>query len=114
MKNYIIIFLVCGMAVAVADIIKRGRVIVEEVTVTRVNRPMPVIPVEVTLTKYQLQKMLRLVEDKHTDFDGRLAEPQDAMTFKSTARGGEKAYRISSTQLARYSGKIVPKDVHND
>ena len=106
MKTTIIIGLVCGMAVAVAGILKKEKVIVEEITVTHSAPPKAVVPVEVTLTKYQLEKMVNLIEEKYSDFNGRPAEAQDSMTFKATARGRAGTYHISSTQLARYTGEI--------
>ena len=106
MKKTIIIGLVCGMAVAVAGILKKEKVIVEEITVTHSAPPKAVVPVEVTLTKYQLEKMVNLIEERYADFNGRPAEPQDSMTFKATARGSGGVYEISSTQLAKYTGKV--------
>ena len=106
MKTTIIIGLVCGMAVAVAGIHKKEKVIVEEITVTHSAPPKAVVPVEVTLTKYQLEKMVNLIEEKYSDFNGRPAEAQASMTFKATARGRAGTYHISSTQLARYTGEI--------
>ena len=106
MKKTIIIGLICGMAVAVAGMLKKEKVIVEEITVTHSAPPKAVVPVEVTLTKYQLEKMVNLIEEKYADFNGRPAEAQDSMTFKATARGRAGTYHISSTQLARYTGEI--------
>ena len=106
MKKTIIIGLICGMAVAVAGMLKKEKVIVEEITVTHSAPPKAVVPVEVTLTKYQLEKMVNLIEERYADFNGRPAEAQDSMTFKATARGRAGIYHISSTQLARYTGEI--------
>ena len=66
--------------------------------------------VRVKLTKYQLQKMLQLLEEKNGYYDevsnGYIpALPQDYMTFRSVARGVSKEYEISSTQLSKYTGK---------
>jgi len=106
MKKTIIIGLICGMAVAVAGMLKEDRVVIEEVTITHENSEKNLIPVKVTLTKYQLQKMLSIIEEKHSDFSVHPAAPQDSMTFKASARGVKGVYEISSTQLARYTGKI--------
>tara|TARA_R100000734_G_C3245104_1_gene48478 strand:+ start:56 stop:472 length:417 start_codon:yes stop_codon:yes gene_type:complete len=67
--------------------------------------------VKVRLTKYQLQKMLQILEEKNGYFDelngGYIpALPQDYMTFRSVARGVSDVYEISSTQLSRYTGNI--------
>ena len=99
MKKTIIIGLICGMAVAVAGMLKKEKVIVEEITVTHSAPPKAVVPVEVTLTKYQLEKMVNLIEEKYSDFNGRPAEAQDSMTFKATARGraGILSYLLYST-----------------
>jgi hypothetical protein len=65
--------------------------------------------VQVKLTKYQLEKMLQLLEEKNGYYDKRKglyihALPEDYMTFRSVATGGSKEYEISSTQLSRYTG----------
>ena len=59
------------------------------------------IPIEVTLTKYQLERMLRILEEENSY--GRPADPQDMFTFTSVAKGNEysKQYNVSSTHLAR-------------
>tara|TARA_R100001015_G_C4499153_1_gene74252 strand:- start:17 stop:433 length:417 start_codon:yes stop_codon:yes gene_type:complete len=67
--------------------------------------------VKVKLTKYQLQKMLQILEEKNGYLDelngGYIpALPQDYMTFRSVARGVSDVYEISSTQLSRYTGNI--------
>ena len=66
---------------------------------------------KVRLTKYQLQKMLQILEEKNGYFDelngGYIpALPQDYMTFRSVAKGVSDVYEISSTQLSRYTGNI--------
>jgi len=53
----------------------------------------------VTLTKYQLEKMLSMLEEKNSY--GRPAEPQDQFTFTSIAREAKDEYNISSTHLAK-------------
>ena len=107
MKQTILIGLACGAIVGgLAGVIKKDKVIVEEVVVTHSNPEKTLIPVKVTLTKYQLEKMVNLIEEKYADFNGRPAEAQDSMTFKATARGSGGVYEISSTQLAKYTGKV--------
>ena len=66
--------------------------------------------VRVKLTKFQLEKMLQLVEEKNGYYDKKnglyiSALPQDYMTFRSVARGVSDEYEISSTQLSKYTGK---------
>ena len=61
-----------------------------------------VIPVSVTLTKYQLEKMLDILEEDNSYDEP--ADPQDKFTFTSVARENARAadgYSISSTHLAR-------------
>tara|TARA_R110000751_G_scaffold114396_1_gene213758 strand:+ start:358 stop:708 length:351 start_codon:yes stop_codon:yes gene_type:complete len=65
-----------------------------------------VIPVNVTLTKYQLEKMLDILETENSY--GRPADPYDNFTFTSVARGNKEmvdGYNISSTHLARKPAK---------
>tara|TARA_R100001509_G_scaffold34581_1_gene18164 strand:- start:873 stop:1172 length:300 start_codon:yes stop_codon:yes gene_type:complete len=59
------------------------------------------IPVKVTLTKYQLEKMLDMVDQEYGY--GGPAAPQDSFTFTSIAKGNHysEEYNISSTHLAR-------------
>ena len=75
--------------------------------------------VRVKLTKYQLQKMLELVEEKNAYYneDGSYtsALPQDSMIFRSVAKGINGEYEISSTQLSRYTGrKRVEESILNE
>ena len=75
--------------------------------------------VRVKLTKYQLQKMLELVEEKNAYYneDGSFtsALPQDSMIFRSVAKGINGEYEISSTQLSRYTGrKRVEESILNE
>ena len=59
------------------------------------------IPVSVTLTKYQLSKMLEILEEENSY--GRPADPQDTYTFNSVAKNlaDSEEYNISSTHLAK-------------
>ena len=66
--------------------------------------------VRVKLTKFQLEKMLKLLEEKNGYYDKENglyinALTQDYMTFRSVARGVSNEYEISSTQLSRYTGE---------
>ena len=68
--------------------------------------------VRVKLTKYQLEKMLQLLEEKNGHYDKQKglyihALPEDYMTFRSVARGASNEYEISSTQLSRYTGEKI-------
>ena len=111
MKKTIIIGLLCGMAVAVAGILKKDKVIIEKIIVTQLNKKKesPQILVKVTLTKYQLRKMLDILEGYHTvRYDGTVAStlaaaPADAYTFTSVAKENKQSgrYNISSTHLAK-------------
>ena len=75
---------------------KKSEVVVETITVSHQKKE---IPVRVTLTKYQLEKMLGMLEEENGY--GGPAEPQDQFTFTSIARESEEEYSISSTHLAR-------------
>ena len=93
MKKTIIIGLLCGMAVAVAGILKKDKVIIEKIIVTQLNKKKesPQILVKVTLTKYQLRKMLDILEEYHTvhNEQGTISFPahiQDGYTFTSVAK----------------------------
>ena len=72
------------------------------VIVETISDDKTVIPVSVTLTKYQLEKMLDILEGDNS-YD-KPADPQDKFTFTSVARENAQAadgYSISSTHLAR-------------
>jgi hypothetical protein len=76
----------------------------KEVVVERpvVSERSKVITVTVTLTKYQLEKMLNMLEEENGH--GLPAAPQDKFTFTSVARGNtllNAEYSISSTHLAK-------------
>jgi len=73
----------------------------DNITVTYENKKQKQFPVTVTLTKYQLCKMLETLEDERGY--GRPADPQDSFTFTSIAKGNQHstAYSISSTHLAK-------------
>ena len=110
MKKTIIIGLLCGMAVAVAGILKKDKVIIEKIIVTQLNKKKesPQILVKVTLTKYQLRKMLDILEKYHTVHNvvrasGLPAHIQDGYTFTSVAKENKQSgeYTLSSTHLSR-------------
>ena len=101
MKKTILVGLLCGAVVGTAAILKKEKVVVDKIIVSYPDKKkaeVPQIPVKVTLTKYQLQKMLNILEDES---DLSPADPQDIYTFTSVARGRQGEYTISSTHLSR-------------
>ena len=88
-------------AYGIVRFIKKEKPVVDKITVTYGEPKKKEIPVTVTLTKYQLSKMLEILEEDHGY--GRPADPQDTYTFDSVARGTEHSeqYNISSTHLAK-------------
>ena len=111
MKKTILVGLLCGAVVGAAAIIKKEKVIVEEVTVSYPNKKeveSPQISVKVTLTKFQLRKMLDILEQYHNvgNEQGGLSFPahiQDVYTFTSVAKENKHSgeYTLSSTHLSR-------------
>lgn len=101
MKKIIVIGAVCCIFASLGSVAfnKNKDVIVERIFISDNKK---VIPVTVTLTKYQLEKMLDLLEEENSY--GRPADPQDKFTFTSiareTVRTGDE-YSISSTHLAK-------------
>ena len=101
MKQVITIGALCCLFASLGAVAfnKRKDVIVETITVSHQKKE---IPVTVTLTKYQLEKMLNLLEEENSY--GRPADPQDKFTFTSIARETPEVsdeYSISSTHLAK-------------
>ena len=96
----IVLGIFCGVTLSVAGILKE-EVKVDKLTVTYGEHKKKEIPVTVTLTKYQLSKMLEILEEDNGY--GRPADPQDTYTFDSVARGTQNSeeYSISSTHLAK-------------
>lgn len=95
------ILLSAGIAtVATLIYVKREKITFNEEFVVTYNKQKE-IPVKVTLTKYQLEKMLNMIDEDSGYGDP--AAPQDSLTFTSIAKGhrGSKEYSISSTHLAR-------------
>jgi len=95
MKQIIILTVICCCAASLGALaFKKDTVNVEEGSA-------PNIPVVVTLSKYQLERMLRILEEENGY--GRPADPQDMFTFTSVARGNQysEEYSISSTHLAK-------------
>ena len=101
MKQIIVTGAVCCLLASIGSVAYNNNkdVIVEHIMITTNKK---VIPVTVTLTKYQLEKMLNLLEEENSY--GRPADPQDEFTFTSVARESSLStddYSISSTHLAR-------------
>ena len=65
MKKTLLFVLFCGSVVAAAAILKpEKKPVVEKITVSYENKnELKNIPVKVTLTKYQLQKILDILEE---------------------------------------------------
>jgi hypothetical protein len=113
MKKTILIGLFCSAVVGAAAILRKDKVIIEKIIVTQLNnkKESPQILVKVTLTKYQLRKMLDILEEYHTVrywHDGTVAPnlavaPADAYTFTSVAKENKQSgeYTLSSTHLSR-------------
>jgi len=101
MKEIIIIGCVIFLVVTLGALQLKEEVIVDEIVVSYDNKKQKEIPVKVTLTKYQLEKMLNMVDQEYGY--GGPAAPQDSFTFTSIAKGNQHSeeYSISSTHLAR-------------
>ena len=104
MKKTLLFVLFCGSVVAAAAILKPERKpVVKKITVSYDNKKQKEIPVTVTLTKFQLEKMLDMVDDEYGY--GGPASPQDSLTFTSIAKvkapPHSQEYSISSTHLAK-------------
>jgi len=102
MKKYIIIGLIIGSIYAIISYAKTKETpVVDKITVTYGEPKKKEITVNVTLTKYQLSKMLEILEEENSY--GRPADPQDTYTFYSVAKSlaDSEEYSISSTHLAK-------------
>ena len=98
--KYILIS-VCIITVTSLMYFKREKITFDKELVVTYNKQNKEIPVKVTLTKYQLEKMLNMVDQEYGY--GGPAAPQDSFTFTSIAKGNQHSeeYSISSTHLAR-------------
>ena len=107
MKTVIVSLLACSLVVGAVVYLDEKNVQVEEIKVSfpRDKERVKEIPVKVTLTKFQLRKMLDILEQDHnlTLLNGETvpALDQDTYTFKSIAKGADGEYSISSTHLSR-------------
>jgi len=107
MKTVIVSLLACSLVVGAVLYLDEKNVQVEEIKVSfpRDEERVREIPVKVTLTKFQLRKMLDILEQDHNLklLNGQTvpALDQDTYTFKSIAKGADGEYNISSTHLSR-------------
>ena len=107
MKVTIIVLLFCSAIISGVAYLERENVQVEEIKVSfpRDEQKVKQIPVKVTLTKFQLRKMLDILEQDNNlvSLDGKIipALDQDVYTFKSIAKGANGEFSISSTHLSR-------------
>ena len=101
MKEKVLITIIGILIIGLAFAVTKEKPIVDKITVTYAQPKEEEIPVAVTLTKYQLEKMLRMLEEENSY--GRPADPADMFTFTSIARGTKHSseYNISSTHLAK-------------
>jgi hypothetical protein len=101
MKQIITIGCVIFLVATLGALQFKEEVIVDKIVVSYDNKKQKEIPVKVTLTKYQLEKMLNMVDQEYGY--GGPAAPQDSFTFTSIAKGSQHSeeYSISSTHLAR-------------
>ena len=107
MKTIIVSLLCCSLVIGAVLYLDEENVQVEEIKVSfpKDKESVKEIPVKVTLTKFQLRKMLDILEQDHnlTLLNGETvpALDQDTYTFKSIAKGVDGEYNISSTHLSR-------------
>ena len=101
-------FILLGVTIIVALLfMNRPRsVVIDDISVSYPVQPtLEQIPVKVTLTKFQLKKMLDILEQEHimTLLNGKTvpALDQDVYTFKSVAQGLNGEFTISSTRLSK-------------
>mgnify|MGYP003674115938 FL=1 len=107
MKILVISSILCCAVVSGAVLLKKNQVQVEQIKVSypKDEEKIKQIPVKVTLTKFQLRKMLDILEQDNNlmSLDGKTvpALDQDVYTFKSIAKGSDGEFSISSTHLSR-------------
>lgn len=107
MKILVISSILCCAVVSGAVLLKKNQLQVEQIKVSfpKDERKIRQIPVKVTLTKFQLRKMLDILEQDNNlmSLDGKTvpALDQDVYTFKSIAKGADGEFSISSTHLSR-------------
>jgi|TARA_R100000081_G_scaffold25013_1_gene11093 hypothetical protein len=105
MKEKVLIMIIGVLVIGLAFAITKETPVVDKITVTYGEPKKKEIAVNVTLTKYQLSKMLEILEEENSY--GRPADPQDTYTFYSVAKNlaDSEEYNISSTHLAKRLNK---------
>ena len=101
MKEKVLLMIIGVLVIGLAFAITKETPVVDKITVTYGEPKKKEIAVNVTLTKYQLSKMLEILEEENSY--GRPADPQDTYTFYSVAKNlaDSDEYNISSTHLAK-------------
>ena len=101
MKEKVLIMIIGVLEIGLAFAVTKETPVVDKITVTYGEPKKKEIAVNVTLTKYQLSKMLEILEEENSY--GRPADPQDTYTFYSVAKNlaDSEEYNISSTHLAK-------------
>ena len=105
MKEKVLLMIIGVLVIGLAFAITKETPVVDKITVTYGEPKKKEIAVNVTLTKYQLSKMLEILEEENSY--GRPADPQDTYTFYSVAKNlaNSEEYNISSTHLAKRLNK---------
>ena len=101
MKEKVLLMIIGVLVIGLAFAVTKETPVVDKITVTYGKPKKKEIAVNVTLTKYQLSKMLEILEEENSY--GRPADPQDTYTFYSVAKNlaDSEEYNISSTHLAK-------------
>ena len=101
MKEKVLLMIIGVLVIGLAFAVTKETPVVDKITVTYGEPKKKEITVNVTLTKYQLCKMLEILEEENSY--GRPADPQDTYTFYSVAKNlaDSEEYNISSTHLAK-------------
>ena len=101
MKEKVLLMIIGVLVIGLAFAVTKETPVVDKITVTYGEPKKKEIAVNVTLTKYQLSKMLEILEEENSY--GRPAAPQDTYTFYSVAKNlaDSEEYNISSTHLAK-------------
>tara|TARA_Y100001972_G_scaffold30772_1_gene37907 strand:- start:506 stop:838 length:333 start_codon:yes stop_codon:yes gene_type:complete len=109
MKTIIITLLVFFIMIGAVLYLEEDNVQIEEIKLSfpKDEKRVREIPVRVTLTKFQLKKMLSILENDNQLIllNGEIspALDQDVYTFRAMAKGSTGEYQISSTQLSKNS-----------
>ena len=93
MKEKVLIMIIGVLVIGLAFAVTKETPVVDKITVTYGEPKKKEIAVNVTLTKYQLSKMLEILEEENSY--GRPADPQDTYTFNSVARGTQNSKEVN-------------------